>query len=302
MTMPKVGFIGFGEAAYNIAKGLAVEGITTIIAYDKFWNVEPQASIIRKRAEEAGVVLVPSLGEMIEQVDYIFSAVSANLALPLAKEAQGFLKEGQCYVDINAASPMTKEEVSAVILKTKALFVDAAVMGPVPVYQHKVPISVCGNGAKCFTEVFSKYGMNITYTGEQPGSSSASKMFRSIFMKGFVTLLLESIVASHKYGVEDDVLASIQKTLEDGSSILEVMNNLLTRGVIHSARREHEMEEVIVTLKGLGIDYTMSAATKEKLRWCTEIGFKEYFRGLPPGDYHEILSAFDKLTAGKSVG
>lgn len=294
MDTPKIGFIGFGEASYNIAKGLKEEGIEQITAYDKFWNVEPQAAIIGKRAEEAGVFLTASLGEMIEGSEYIFSAVSANYALPLAKESQPYLKEGKCYVDINAASPMTKEAVSDIILETGALFVDAAVMGPVPVYKHKVPMSVSGNGAERFYRIFSEYGMDITLMGEKPGSSSASKMFRSIFMKGFVVLLLETIIASHKYGVEDDVLSSIQKTLE-GGPFLEVINNLLTRGVIHSERREHEMEEVISTLKNLGVDYTMSQGTKNKLRWCTDIGFKEYFKGIPPSDFHEILHAYNNI-------
>ena len=31
----KIGFIGFGEAAYNISLGLKGEGVTGIIAYDK---------------------------------------------------------------------------------------------------------------------------------------------------------------------------------------------------------------------------------------------------------------------------
>ena len=39
--MVKLGFIGFGEAAFNIAKGLGDEGLKGIIAYDKFWNVAP---------------------------------------------------------------------------------------------------------------------------------------------------------------------------------------------------------------------------------------------------------------------
>ena len=38
-------------------------------------------------------------------------------------------------------------------------------------------------------------------------------------MKGFVVLLLETIIASNQYGVEDDVLTSIQKTLEGGPSM-----------------------------------------------------------------------------------
>jgi 3-hydroxyisobutyrate dehydrogenase-like beta-hydroxyacid dehydrogenase len=298
MKTPKIGFIGFGEAAYNIAKGLKEEGIPHIAAYDKFWNIEPQASIIGNRATEISISLAPSLSEMIKEADFIFSTVSANLALPLAQESQAYLNEEKCFVDLNAASPMTKEAVSDVIIKTGASFVDAAVMGPVPVYKHKVPISVCGNGAKYFHEMFPEYGMNITYMGERPGSASASKMFRSIFMKGFVTILLETIIASHKYRIEDDVLSSIQKTLEDGS-FPEVINNLLTRGVIHSARREHEMEEVIATLQSLDVDYTMSEGTKNKLKWCTEAGFKEHFHGVPPSDFHEILDAYDKLTTLK---
>jgi len=45
----KIGFIGFGEASFNIAKGLAGEGMTGIRAYDKFWDVSPQSELIQKR-------------------------------------------------------------------------------------------------------------------------------------------------------------------------------------------------------------------------------------------------------------
>ena len=38
MRIPKVGSIGFGEAAYSIGKGLKEEGIPYIVAYDKFWE------------------------------------------------------------------------------------------------------------------------------------------------------------------------------------------------------------------------------------------------------------------------
>ena len=33
---PRVGFLGFGEAGYHMAKGLAGVGLTGIVAYDKF--------------------------------------------------------------------------------------------------------------------------------------------------------------------------------------------------------------------------------------------------------------------------
>jgi 3-hydroxyisobutyrate dehydrogenase-like beta-hydroxyacid dehydrogenase len=291
--MVKLGFIGFGEAAFNIAKGLNSEGLDGIIAYDKFWKGAPGSELICKRASEAHVKLVPTHQELVEKSEIVVSAVSADMAVSLAKASQPFLKSDTIYADINATSPMTKEEIDKIISPV-ALFVDCAVMGPVPTYKHKVPVSVSGNGAKAFTGIMSPYGMNITFMEAPAGSASASKMFRSIFMKGFVVLLLEMLTAARKYQVEDDVLLSVKETLTAGP-LLEVVNGLVGRGVIHSERREHEMEEVIATLETLKVDGTMSRATKAKLRWCTQLGLKEYFKGVPPKDYHEIFEAIDKI-------
>lgn len=290
--MITLGFIGFGEAAFNIAKGLKSEGLDGIIAYDKFWKDGPGSELINKRASEAHVRLVPTHQELFVKSEMVISAVSADMAVSLAEASQPFLRKNHIYVDINATSPMTKEKVDAII-RPHALFVDCAVMGPVPTYKHKVPVSVSGSGAKAFTEIMSAYGMNITFMDAPAGSASASKMFRSIFMKGFVVLLLEMLTAAHKYHVEDDVLLSVKETLTAGP-LLEVVSGLVGRGVIHSERREHEMEEVIATLEALNVDGTMSKATKAKLRWCTQLGLKAHFKGVPPKDYHEIFKAIDE--------
>jgi 3-hydroxyisobutyrate dehydrogenase-like beta-hydroxyacid dehydrogenase len=291
--MGKLGFIGFGEAAFNIAKGLQGEGLEGILAYDKFWKEAPGAELICKRAAEAHVKLVPSLQELVQGSEIVLSAVSADMAVSLAQSSKPFLQSGKIYVDINATSPMTKEEIDAIISPV-ALFVDCAVMGPVPTYKHKVPVTVSGKGAKAFYEAMSPFGMNITFMDAPAGSASASKMFRSIFMKGFVTLLLEMLVAAHKYHVEDDVLLSVKETLTAGP-LLEVINGLVGRGVIHSERREHEMKEVIATLETLQVDGTMSKATQAKLKWCTQLGLKGFFKGVPPKDFHEIFEAIDKI-------
>lgn len=296
--MKNIGFIGFGEAAYNISKGLKDEGYTSIKAYDKNWNIRPQSELIQKNAEDAGIELVASLEKLISDSDFIISAVSANLSIHLAKESKPFLTGKQVFVDMNAASPMTKEKVASII-SPGALFVDCAIMGPVPTYKHKVPISASGDGANVFAKTLTPFGMDIKQIKGPAASASASKMFRSIFMKGFVMLILEMLDAAHKYEVEDDVLFSIEKTLSS-SSILEVINGLVGRGVIHSERREHEMDEVLETLKQLDVNCIMSVASKRKLNWCTQLGLKEYFKGVPPKDFHEIFFALDKARSEKT--
>lgn len=292
--MAEVGFIGFGEAAYNISNGLRKEGFKGIFAYDKFWNVHPNSELICKRANESETTLVPTLEALVKDADIVISAVSADMAVSLAKSAAPFLKNNQLYVDLNATSPMTKSEIDSII-SPPALFVDCAVMGPVPNYGHKVPIVVSGNGAKAFQEKMVPYGMNITLMDAPAGSASASKMFRSIFMKGFVMLILEMLHAAHQYQVEDDVLKSVIETLTAGD-LSGIINGLVARGVIHSERREHEMDEVIATLNALGVDGTMSVATKAKLKWCTDLRFRDHFKGIPPRQFHEIFSVIGRRT------
>ena len=229
------------------------------------WKDSPGSELINKRASEAHVRLVPTHQELFDKSGMVISAVSADMAVSLAEASTPFLKKNHIYVDINATSPMTKEKIDAII-RPNASFVDCAVMGPVPTYKHKVPVSVSGSGAKAFTAIMSAYGMNITFMDAPAGSASASKMFRSIFMKGFVVLLLEMLTAAHRYGVEDDVLESVKETLTAGP-LLEVINGLVGRGVIHSERLSVPCPSVIRLRYMVKVPYVRRAALSRLPGW-----------------------------------
>ena len=51
----KIGFIGFGEAAYNLAIGLKGEGLEGIRACDAMQDHPERGQFVRARAAEAGV-------------------------------------------------------------------------------------------------------------------------------------------------------------------------------------------------------------------------------------------------------
>lgn len=288
-NMPVLGFIGLGEAAFHIARGLHGEGLQGIRAYDKFWNVPPQSDLVAQRAGEASVALAPSLQALVEGCDIVISAVSANLAVPLARESAAWLRPGQVYADLNSAGPQTKIEAAAIVAPTGAAFVDGAIMGTVPGLGHKVPTLVCGDGAQRFADALRPFGMQLTVLEGAAGKASASKMLRSIFMKGVVALLLETVLAGHEYGLEDDLLDSIAETFAAGP-FLEVANGLIARGVIHAERRAHEMDEVVATLRAAGVDDTMSLATRDKLLKIAAAGYKAYFKGVAPRDFHDIFT------------
>jgi len=76
-------------------------------------------------------------------------------------------------------------------------------------------------------------------------------------------------------------------------------NVLLGKTAIHSARRIHEMEDVIKTLNSLGVDPIMSRATLENFIRIDRLGLNEYFSGETPQDYRQVLEAVSKSRNSK---
>lgn len=290
MIAPSLGFIGFGEAAYHIAKGLTQEGLSPIRAFDILSNDEKVGPIVHQRATEAGVILVPSLEDLAMICDIFICATSAKYAFSIAQEAIKFLRPGTIYADLNSASPGTKKKIGTLMESAGIPFVDIAVMELVPPHGHKVPMAVSGTGAKVFQETLAPFGMNISYINETAGSSSALKMFRSIFMKGFTALLLETLIAARKAGVDKEIMDSISSTI-NSRPLENTVNMLITRTAIAAERRVAEMGEVIDTLAEMGLDSSCSQATKAKLQTLAELNLRNEFGNIPPKTYNQVLDA-----------
>ena len=296
-----IGFIGYGEASYNISKGLHETSKPLIYAFDIMWPKQDTNNIIGNRAKECNVSLVPTMGELIEKADIILCATSAKSALSIAKLASEYLKPGKIYADINSASPMVKKQIDTVVSGTGADFVDCGVMDIIPPHRQKVPIAVSGSGARKFADFANSIGMNVTFINETAGSASTLKMLRSVFMKGLTSLLLEMLVPASKIGVEDKIMEYISKTFS-GSTLEQLANLLINRTAVGASRRISEMKDVAATLKSLKVESFATEATIKRLEWVESLQLKDYFQGSVPKDYHEVLYAclkMDKSDIGK---
>jgi len=294
----KIAFIGFGGAGYGLAKGLKASGLEAVTFFDTLWKTAPYDAVIMKNAAETGAVLIKNLEELLKTADIVISCVTGKVAVSVAKEAAAFLESRHLYVDVNTASPEEMERVASVVEKAGSGFVDAAMMGPIPSFLHRVPILASGPGANHFRERMQPYGMNITCIGDKAGQASAIKMFRSIFMKGFLALLLETLNATHRYHVDDLVLSSIAESMEK-NSFLETVRLQIAKGVVNANRMAHEMEDVIQTMNDIGIPAIMAPAAMEKLNRCADMGLKEYFGNEMPESLNEILDVMErKIAAG----
>ena len=295
----KIGFIGFGGAGYGLAKGLKEAGIQEVHFHDRMQLTPPYAEVIRRHAAETGALQAATAGELLSWIDVVFSCVTGAMAVSVAEEAAPFLAPGKLYADVNTAAPQIKEQVAGIVEKAGAAFVDAAMMGAVPTFLHRVPILASGGGADRFQKCMQPYGMNIRVIGVKPGQASAIKMFRSIFMKGLLALFIEMLTATHRYGVDETVLRSIAESL-DGVPFLETARLQMTKGGVNAERMAHEMEEVIATLEGMGLPAGMSRAAMEKLRWCAGFGLRERFGGELPATLTEVLRAMENPAEGSS--
>jgi len=284
----KIGFVGFGEAACHIAKGLELP----IAAFDI--NVDDK---MRQRACEAKTCLVPSNRELAESCDIMLSAVTANQALNAAKENAPFLAPQHIYADLNSVSPGLKQSIARVIEASGARFAEIAMMAPVPPYGHKVPMLAGGSGAEDFVAKLAPFGISAEIVSREVGTAAATKMFRSIIVKGMEALITECVLGSTRYNADERVFASLAETFP-GINWKELADYMVGRVVVHGERRAREMEEVAATLREIDIDPIMAEAIVRRMDWSVEAGLKQIFRGEAPKSYREVVDAAAKRPVG----
>src|SRR6185437_7413005 len=88
-----------------------------------------------ERAKAAGMVAMADERALVEGADFFLSILPPGEAVALAKQmapALTALRDKPIYVDCNAISPQTAQEVAAVIAPTGADFVDGGIIGGPP--------------------------------------------------------------------------------------------------------------------------------------------------------------------------
>lgn len=284
-----LGFIGFGEAAFELAKGLKGEGFGTIVAYDPMLTHAAYGSLVKERGEQAQVELLPTPEEVLKRVEIVAVAVPSDRALEACRTLKPHVREGMLYVDLSASSPSVKKQIGEHLADAGADVVDAAMLGALTVYRHKVPMLLSGSGSERFAQRLGPYGTNMEIISANPGDASAIKLIRSIFMKGIAGLFIEVLEAAHALQVEDKVIQSLKETMENGS-FEKQMNQLVTGTSIHALRRSKEVEGSIEMLESLGIDAQMAKATRDKLIAVSELNLKEKFQGKRPDGWVDVIS------------
>jgi 3-hydroxyisobutyrate dehydrogenase-like beta-hydroxyacid dehydrogenase len=295
-NLPRLCFIGFGEAGQALASGLREAGIRTQAAWDILF---PAAAGVRLReaATALGVRQAASAAEAVAGADIVVSAVTAASSLEAASAVKDHLRPDQFYLDINSVSPGRKQE-TAKLLQAAARYVDVAVMAPVHPARHKTPLLLAGEHAETLAPILRGLEMNVTVAGTAIGSAAAIKMVRSVMIKGLEALCLECFLAASRAGVDEQIVASLSKTYA-GVDWPKVVAYNLERMASHGARRAAEMEEVADTLRELGIAPLMTAGTIERQREMGMLGKADAVRAVLDRSHTDILRAISEAAVSR---
>lgn len=295
-TQPlRIGIIGYGEVGRIFAAGQK-GGAGWTGAWDLKFEDPALAAAALDHAARAGVTACGSARELCAQSHLIISAVTASSTLEVAREAAGFLRPGTFFLDLNSASPGTKQQAAALVDAAGGRYVEAGVMTSVPPYGIRVPMLLGGAHAAALQPVLAGLGMSVQVASDRLGVASATKMCRSIMIKGLEALVIESYTTARHYGVEDAMIATLQETFP-GIDWTQQGAYFFSRVAQHGQRRAEEMREVANTVREAGFEPFMASAIARKHDWMAAQARAGHFADLPKAPAWQAFA--DRLLAAR---
>ncbi|WP_297084645.1 NAD(P)-dependent oxidoreductase [uncultured Demequina sp.] len=268
--MPRVALIGLGEVGRVFVEDLRALGITDLVAWDvAFEDAQSRAA---RAARELDVATATSPAEAVRSATLVVSAVTAMNCVPAASSVAPGLETDAWFFDLNSSSPAHKQEAAAVIHAAGGRYVEAALMSPIEPRRLASPFILGGPHAVKFGGAAGTFGLDQALVGsEEIGVAAATKLCRSVVVKGLEALLSESLLSARHYGVDREVIASLSNILPEADWDA-IAGYFMSRSLQHGVRRAEEMEEAAATVADAGVDAWMASATVERQRWAAQYG------------------------------
>jgi 3-hydroxyisobutyrate dehydrogenase-like beta-hydroxyacid dehydrogenase len=296
MDLSRIGIIGYGEVGKIFADGLKTKsGVTSMAAWDLKFKDEASGGVELAHAKQAGVNACASMQALCKASSFIISAVTASNTLAVAQEAAKHIRSGTVFLDLNSASPGTKQECAVLIDTAGGQYVEAGVMTSVPPYGIQVPMLLGGSPAERLASLLSEWELDVKAVSDKLGVASAIKMCRSVIIKGLEALVIESYSTARAYGVEEEMIATLQETFPSIDWKTQGAY-FFSRVVQHGKRRAEEMRESARTVQEAGFEPRMASAIAAKQQWVADQAKAGVFKAVPKdaakeGDWQAFADA-----------
>lgn len=204
---PIVAIIAPGNMGAAVAKRLTEHKVTVLT------SLAGRSESSAKRARDAG--MQPVDDRKLAEADYFMSIVPPGDALGLAKRLAGTLTAANkkpIYVECNAVSPQTMNQIAEVIAATGCAFVGAAIIGPPPKPgATNTKFYAAGPAAADFAKL-NDYGLIVRVLEGPTTAASALKMSYAGITKGFTALGAAMMLAATRGGSAQALQAELAES------------------------------------------------------------------------------------------
>ena len=249
----RVALVGYGEVGKIVAEDLRERGVAVAACDRVVGRGDGAARAMAAHADAHRVALTAAHADAVRGAGVVVSAVTASQAVAVARACAPALADGAWFVDFNSASPGAKIAAARAVEEAGGRYVEAAVMTSVPPHRSRVPMLLGGPQAADALSTLHALGFaGVAVASATLGVASATKMCRSIVVKGLEAMLIESFTAARAHGVEDAVIASLVETFP-GFDWERQASYFFQRVIEHGRRRAEEVREVAVTVREAGL-------------------------------------------------
>ena len=246
MKIETIGVMSPGDMGQAVAQQLKNKGFKVCTALDQ------RSARSKTLALQAGLTDVGSVAKLVETCDVILSVMNPGSALEFAGEVAQALaaaKRNVLFVDCNAISPVTMQQINLKITAAGGRCADAGIIGPPPRGTAKMTLYVSGPEARELEQLETPQ-VKVHFLSERSGDASAIKMCYAAMTKGVQALVLELLIAARRLGVDAALEAQIKSSRSD---VYNFVIDALPRMPPKAYRWVPEMQQIAQTFEGAGM-------------------------------------------------
>jgi 3-hydroxyisobutyrate dehydrogenase-like beta-hydroxyacid dehydrogenase len=240
--MATVGLLHPGEM------GAAVGGCLVSVGHEVLWDPAGRSRASTGRALAADMTGV-SFDRLVAQSSVIFSICPPHAALDVAQQVADAGYAGR-YVDANAISVATAQQVAAIVTAAGATYVDGGIIGSPPEVAGTTRLYLSGPQAAEVRPLFGRSRLDARIAEGPLYAASSVKMAYAAWTKGSAALLLAARALARASGVERTLLdewSMSQKTVGQQSE------RAAASAAAKGWRWVGEMEEIAASMAAAGL-------------------------------------------------
>lgn len=243
MKIETVALLHPGNMGATIGAAAATSGARVV------WASHGRSKASRGRAQQAGLTDVETLAEAVSGSDVVLSVCPPHAALDLARRVAEHGFKG-IYVDANAVSRTTAEQIGEAVTAAGASFVDGGIIGSPVKRAGTTRLYLSGLHAAEVADLFTGSLLEARTIGPHPGAASALKVAYAAWTKCTDALVMAIRAFAAIEGVDKALLqewAISQPDLERRS------NQAAAVATPKAWRYVGEMREIAATFEAAGL-------------------------------------------------